>query len=359
MKLKHWIKITAFVLITAIILVFAANLLCVANEKDAVGIYGFYLEPKDSIDVVMIGSSYMYSYFYSPLAYEEQGITTYSLASSTMPASLYRYAAEIAIEEQHPQLLVFETWSFCYDVQEDDTSLRKFLDSLPDSEVKQEAINDLVPEDMQSSYRFPFEKYHSAWNKLGECLQVLQDKIDMNNMGYSITKNFATTPNCEPYKNYSGEYDISEAGFKYLEILLDYLQEADIENVLFVRYPDMYNYENKESYSKMIDMIRNAGFDFVNLSGAVSDIGLDFSHDFYNSTHLNIFGAEKFTTFFSEYLVKRYNLNTEHSEQVDSDWKKCASYNDQIIGNLEYLTDNNASGYLYTQRDFLEEYRTE
>ena len=60
MKVKHWIKIGVFCLIAVLILMFASQLLCVGNEKDDVGVYGFFLEPKDSLDVVMIGSSAMY-----------------------------------------------------------------------------------------------------------------------------------------------------------------------------------------------------------------------------------------------------------------------------------------------------------
>ncbi|MCF0229064.1 MAG: hypothetical protein HUJ76_05150 [Parasporobacterium sp.] len=356
MKLKHWIKIAVFAAITIGVLLYASNLLRVANEKDAVGIYGFYQEPEDSLDVVLIGSSYMYTYFYSPLAYEQYGLTSYALASSTMTAPLYRYAAEIAIEKQHPQLLVFETGSFCYDIQQDEVSLRKFLDALPDSEIRTRAINDIVPEDLKSSFLFPFEKYHSSWNRIGECLQVAQDKADIRGKGYSITKNYATTPQYISYSRQTRKYNISEEGFKYLEILLDYLKEADIDNVLFVRFPDMYNYDVQDSYTKMIDMIREAGFDFVNLAGAIDDIGIDMNKDFYNNSHLNIFGAQKFTPFFTDYIMKRYDISTDHSPETDAEWEDCASYNDQIIANMEYLTENKAGGYLYTQRDFLADY---
>lgn len=354
MKLKHWIKIIVFCLITALVLLFAVQLLSVANEKDDVGIHGFFLEPKDSIDVVMVGSSGMYTYFYSPLAYEQQGFTSYSLATSTMPASLYKYAAEIAIEQQHPQLLIFETFSFTYEDQLDETSLRKFIDALPNSEVKKKAIEELVPEDLRSSFTWNFQKYHSAWPRVGELIEVLQDKMFMNRTGYSITKNFATTPVMYQYRPLTEQYAVPEDGFRYLEELLDYLKEADIENVLFVRYPETIQYENQESYGKMIDMIREAGFDFLNLEAAVGDMKLDLTTDFYNSTHLNIFGAEKFTTFLADYLMHRYQLNTEHSEEVEKEWEHCASYNDHVIAKLELLTAKDAKGYLFTQRDFIE-----
>ena len=353
MKIKHWVKILAFVGCAILLLYGAASLLSVANEKDAVGVYGFFKEPKDSLDVVLIGPSTIYTAFYSPLAYEEQGITSYSLSTSSMSAALYRYAAEIAVEEQHPQLLVFDTWSFCYDLQQDETSLRKFLDALPDSEIKRAAIKEIVPEELQSSFRYPFQKYHSSWDRFGELIQVLRDKIDISMQGYSITKNFATTPNCQEYRKEEGEYRVSDIGLSYLQILLDYLKEAGVEHALFIRTPEMTGYQATDNYHQMIEMIRAAGYDFLNMNAAIQDMGLDLGHDYYNTSHLNVFGAEKFTRFLAAYIVQRYDIQTDHTEEVEKEWQECASYNEQVLKYLEEQTEQNAGGFLYTQRDLL------
>lgn len=353
MKKKHWITIGIFVVAAALLLLLSSSILCVANEKDATGIYGFFLEPEDSIDVVLIGSSSVYTGFYSPLAYEQQGFTSYSLSTSTMTASLFPYAAKLAIETQHPDVLVFETWSFCYEDQHDETSLRKFIDALPPSDLKNQMISELVPEELQQSFRFPFEKYHSSWDRFGELLQVFQDKLQMRSQGYSITKNFGTTPFRQPYMQKQVDYEVSEEGFQYLEQLLAYLQEADIDQVLFIRSPDMVEYNGTESYKRMVERIREAGFDFVNLSAAAGDMGIDVGHDYYNTTHFNVFGAEKFTTFLADYIAKCYQVDITHDPEVTKEWEQCASHNQQVFDDLKNLTENDVNGFLYTQRDFL------
>ena len=358
MKIKHWIRIIIYVVSLALALIFASNLLCVANEKDALGIYGFFKEPEDSLDVVLIGPSTIYTAFYSPLAYEKQGFTSYSLSSSTMTASLYKYAAQMAVEYQHPDLLVFDTWSFCYDAQYDETSLRKFLDACPDSEIKKSAIREIVPEELRSSFEHPFQKYHSAWTRLGECIQVLRDKIEINRQGYSITKNYATTPDIvenrrRGNKHKDGDYHISEAGFEQLHKLLDYLKTSGVENVLFIRTPEMLFYEPDDTYKQMVDTIREAGFDFVNLNSAVEDMHVNFDKDFYNTTHFNVFGTEKFTEFLSDYIMNRYGINTQHDEQIRNEWDLCASCDEHVLGRLKELTEQRTGGFLYTQGDLL------
>ena len=357
MKLKHWIKIIVFVVLAAGILLFASELLCVANEKDTVGVYGFFKEPEDSIDVAFVGASGLYTYFYAPLGYEEQGFTSYALATSTMTAPIYRYATEMVLDRQNPQLLVFDTECFTYEeeYQYDEASLRKFLDACPNSEIKTRAINALVSDDLKSSFEYTFQKYHSGWTRIGECFQVLKDKMDMNSRGYAVTKNFGTTPAIQEYRNPEKPFNVTESGLKYLQELLDYLHEAGVEHALFVRLPEMYRYVPNELYGTMIEMIRGAGYDFVNLEGAVQDIGLTMETDYYNPSHLNMLGTEKFTKFFAGYLMYMYDLDTTHSEAVDKEWQECASHNDEIIPYLKELTLRNANGFLYTQRDFLEQ----
>ena len=175
----------------------------------------------------------------------------------------------------------------------------------------------------------------------------------MRLQGYSYTKNYGTTPFRQQYIQKSADYEIPEDGLKHLQILLDYLKEADVEHVLFIRCPSMVQYNGTESYQKMVEMIRGAGFDFVNLCAAVGDMGIDPGSDYYNTTHFNVYGAEKFTSFLAGYIMARYGLNTEHDEKVTAEWDKCASYNEQILDYLKGLTDQDVNGFLYTQKDFL------
>ncbi|MCQ2530410.1 MAG: hypothetical protein MJ086_04060 [Lachnospiraceae bacterium] len=353
MKLKHWIKIIIFAGLSIVLIVLASSFLCVANEKDTVGVYGFFKEPKDSIDVVLIGPSTMYTSFYSPLAYEKYGFTSYSLATSSMTSAAYKSAVQIAEKEQHPDLYVVEIWGFCYEDQLEEVSLRKWIDALPSSDIRNQTIEELVPEEEQSSFKYPLIKYHSRWDDLGGCFKVFLDKKNIDKKGFSVTKSFATTPIIYPYAPQESPYRIKESGFTYLDIFLNYCKEAGIENILFVRSPELIQYTPVDSYYEMIDKIHAAGYDFLNMEAVEDEMGLDVNHDYYNSTHLNIFGAEKYTDYLSKYVMDNYNLNTNYAPEVKKEWDYCASFNDHVIEKLKTLTENNSGGYLYTQKDLI------
>ena len=49
-------------------------------------------------------------------------------------------------------------------------------------------------------------------------------------------------------------------------------------------------------------------------------MGLDFDTDLYNSTHVNIFGADKYTDFLSNYLKTNYNLPDRREDKNYQEW---------------------------------------
>ena len=115
----------------------------------------------------------------------------------------------------------------------------------------------------------------------------------------------------------------------------------------------MIEADDQGTLSVMVEMIREAGFDFLDLYKNDA-LGIDVGHDFYNTTHLNVFGTEKFTTFLSSYIMEHYQLDTEHDPKVTEEWDKCASYNDELLTYLKEQTEQDVNDFLYTQKDFRE-----
>lgn len=86
----------------------AANVLSVNNTWDMRHIRGFYLEPQDSLDVVMLGASELYTGFSSPLAWQQYGFTSYPLAVSSMPSCLYDSMLTETMRRETPKVVVVE-----------------------------------------------------------------------------------------------------------------------------------------------------------------------------------------------------------------------------------------------------------
>ncbi len=352
MKLKHWIKIIIFAGLSIALIAFLSSIVCVGYERDTVGNYGYYKEPEDSISVGLIGPSMIFTSFYSPLAYEKYGFTSFSFSTADMPGSTYKSAVQVLQSRQKPDLYVVDVWGFTYENQLDTINLRRWIDTIQDPEIRTQTVEELIPEEDWDSYKFPLIKYHSRWKNIKSCLKVFLDKKQINKKGYSVTKNFSTHTTIYKYKQKKSKYEIPEEGLKYLDIFLDYCKENGIENVLFVQSIDCVTYEYPDSYYEMLDKIDKAGYDFLNIHNVAEDIGVDQKHDFYNAGHMNVFGTQKSTDYLSKYIVDHYDLNKDYAPEVVKEWDNCASYNDKIMNHLEELTENKTDKYTYAQRDF-------
>lgn len=342
MKLKTIIRCICFLVTAGVLLSLTADFLQVNNARDTVGLYGFYKEPDNSIDVALFGPSQIYTGFYPPLAYAQHGFTSFGLSTAAMPSSLYLPALKEMRSRQNPQLYVFEIWGFFYKQKDQykQEALRRFIDNMPSSENKTETIQNLIPQEDQLYFRFPFLKYHGSWERAGTCWRVMQQKQSINRRGYSVMKNFSSTPSKNTSKCKSLSVKISPEGMEHLKALLEYCKAEQLSQVLFTAFPVINMDLSDDSLKEAFALIRSYGYDFLDMNTKVSEIGLDQKRDFYNQSHLNVYGAEKMTDYFGGYIAEHYDIVREHTKAVTEEWQNCAAYNDDIFAQLKKYVDS-------------------
>ena len=69
---------------------------------------GFYAEPEDTIDVLLIGSSPVYPYYAAPMLWGEYGITAYPLSTNLQRPKAAMHLIREAEKTQEPELYIFE-----------------------------------------------------------------------------------------------------------------------------------------------------------------------------------------------------------------------------------------------------------
>lgn len=142
-----------------------------AGAHETTNALGFYEEPKDSIDVLLIGSSHIF-FGSSPLKmWEEYGFTSYVRGSANQPPLISYYTLKDALKNQNPSVVVFEVGRMVnqFDpVTNDEWVARRGLDYMRLSDVKLEAISALNLGKDGASFIFPLLRYHSRWQELQE-----------------------------------------------------------------------------------------------------------------------------------------------------------------------------------------------
>ncbi len=353
MKVKHWVRLTAFLLTSFLVLSALTNFLCTTNLTDIVGMYGFYREPKNSIDIALIGPSNIQTSFYSPLAYEKYGFTSYALSIGGMRGSCYQSAIREMRSRQKPQVYVVDMWGFLYEDQHHEQYVRDWIDVLPDSKTRTMTIRELIPEEDQENYTARYKKYHGNWISLERCIGAFKYKSKIRSQGYSIVKNYVTSTNIAPINDKEERYTISKQGFQYLKEMIAYCKENNIQNVLFVRTLTMQPYTETPSLREAIEYVESEGYDYLDLSAVADEMGIDRSKDFYNDGHCNIYGTEKITLYLGNYLCEHYDLKLEHTDEVTAEWETCAGYTELIFEKCKESTDKKEKKYLH-ENDFFD-----
>ena len=108
MMKKRILKLSCFGLIFMLFLSGAAGFLKVNSLPDSVRIKGFYLEPKDSLNMVTIGASETYTAIAPGLLWKEFGFTSYNYSVAGSPISIVKSQVKEILANQDPKVIVIE-----------------------------------------------------------------------------------------------------------------------------------------------------------------------------------------------------------------------------------------------------------
>ena len=319
------------------------HLLCHADHNRQ-RIKGFYDEDENSLDVVYLGASEVYSDIAPGYAYERSGVTGYLFA--TQANSILNYKAQLKniLSRQSPSLIVIELNGALYGDEEEVTkeaNLRNYADNVPLDLTKLEWISENVTEN-RLEYLVPFAKYHDVWSDFPSEMKyqktVWQDKM----RGYgclkgvlnetAVFKNTQRSMNSMLAQSGDSKQPLTQTEEKGLRDLLGYCKSEGLDNVVFARFPHIVvrrTFSRFERGNAVGDIVREYGYDYLNFERDFEQTGLDEETDFYNLDHLNVYGQKKFTAYLTDYLAQNYALvPRELSESQRAEWQTCADYYD-------------------------------
>ena len=304
-------------------------------------IKGFYLEDKNSVDVVFIGASEIYAGFSSCYAYEKFGFTSYPVATQSNVVQSFKTQIKTAIEEQDPKLIVVEINGALYgndDQLEKEANIRNYVDNIPLNFDKAEFISECVTEN-QLEYYLPIIKYHSVWNGFPKglkwSLSIMQDYLrGYNYLKGAKNKTEIYTEKQKVYndslKNDETRKALTEKSETYLRECLEYCKSENIDNVVFVRFPHVVVDKTLDRFYRgntIGDIIAEYGYDYLNFERNFDDTGLDVNTDFYNMDHLNIYGQIKFTEYLGGYIQEQYGISeSDLTKSQKEEWDTCVKY---------------------------------
>ena len=123
----------------------------------------------------------------------------------------------------------------------------------------------------------------------------------------------------QEYEKWNNDYiEIPKENKEMINDLISYMKENKL-NVLFVSAPKILSSEESGKLNTVIKLLEDNGFNVINTNYS-NFLNLDYQNDFYNSSHINVNGARKFTDYLCKYLYKNYNIGV--NKKYDESWEK-------------------------------------
>ena len=325
------------------------DLIMYRDDVDAFRIKAFYMEPADSLDYVVMGSSEIMWGYVAGEAYRTTGLTSSPFAFPVNPVELWKYELPDIERAQHPKVLLIETNGALYTEDRyihSNFCVETLADNMPLSKNRIALIKDLAHHPLERL--FPILKYHYKWPKIRNLENNRNLMLRKN--GYARLRGAQSllfraeepAENTRPADDTTA--DLHEEPNEYLEEFLKVAQESGIENILFIEYPHVI--DNKESYKRQQranragEMIRDAGFEYISFMDKMDEAGLDPVADFSDSDHMNARGQKKFSIYLSKFIKDKYGLEPrEQTEKNKARWEDSAELVDCYYQLFEEYTE--------------------
>lgn len=279
---------------------------------------GFYGEPKNSIDVLILGDSNAYSACSPMYIWNKYGIPTYVAAEGFQNVTGASNLLDEVLTCQKPKLVVFDVnmlWT-------GKTTLKKVENNLKNMAYKY----------------LPLAQYHNRW----KCMDV-KEMFEAKDYTYrSASRGQYLSMEVKPFTGQSKmvKTDVVEDIPEVSAVLLDKLISKCNENgikMMFVETPTAKSW-NYARHNAMVKYAKQKKIDFVDMNTLEGKYAIDWSTDTRDGgRHLNCEGAEKVSAYLGKYISEHYSFKDKRDLEKYVDWNN--DYQDYI----KYMSNETVS----------------
>lgn len=321
--LRHIIRGLGFTAGLLLLLLLASFVLMPKGNGEGSGFLyrdarGIIAEPENTIDVLFLGDSEVYSTVSPMQLWEEQGITSYDCSTGGQRLFDTLALLKTALENQKPDLVVLET----------NATFRKFS-------VGEVAYN-------KAGEFLSVFTYHDRWKwfKPGELFQKKDFSWTSDLKGFRLNTEVQSASK-KKYKNYMKDSKdfktMPEKNVSYVDAIAKVCRDYGIQFMLFST-PSSMNW-NMKKHNTIADLAEKRDLPYLDLNLLQEELGIDWTTDTKDKgDHLNLYGAQKVTAYLGKYLKNTYVLKDHREEKGYESWDSCLKRYQRQIDVLEKRT---------------------
>ncbi len=319
----------ALLIVTYLIL---DRLLIYKTEHGIMQARNMYAQPRNTIDVVMMGSSHIHCDVNTALLWEDYGIAAYDYSAAEQPLWITYYYLKEICKYQNPKVVVLDLYSparFKEDYQYD--WLKDNLLGVRFSLNKLQMLAAACEPEHFFEYFPSMAAYHNRYSDLSaEDFQALFEtsKERAAYKGYTPYFNIRQQEQPEIEQGSSGGITIKSE--EYLQKIIKYTKDHDIELFLIVS-PYITSNEDENVYNRISEIAEQNDIHFNSTNFNYDEMGLDFEQDFNDESHLNYQGSCKFSDYLGKELHDRFEIPDHRGDAKYESWDRHATEMDEYV----------------------------
>lgn len=301
---KTFLRTVLFWLIFAVLFTGATFLLIPKNNTAEAGIHddwakGFLAEPENTIDVLVLGDSELYSCLVPLEIWADQGIAAYSCGTSDQ--KLYQSESYLHrfFETQQPKLVLLETNILYRDY----------------------STTDRIPHFFEE--RFPLLRYHDRWKQL--TLSDLNPSVSFvhiqRDKGYIFLEEIQPADD-SGYMLPSEDLDpIPSKSIRHVRSILEFCRQQGAQLVLFSS-PSTANWDMLR-HNAVAAFADELGVEYIDTNLMTREIPIDWQTDTRDGgDHLNHTGAVKVSRWLGQWLAQTGLFEDKRQQEAYAAWNR-------------------------------------
>lgn len=336
---RHGIKLMVFPLV-AVLMLWGFGKILTPKWTDeltptTLAVTDFYNQPRNSLDVLFLGSCNIYNNVNPVTMYARYGFTSYDLTSPDQEIWASYYYLEEALKYQSPSVVVLDALMIPEVYHAEESYVRQSLDYLRLSPTKLKlAQASLENPDVFSlaSVVLPILRYHDRWKALEpEDLSYFSKAQGSIYMGSSPMFAHTAFEGDLDYMAPTEEIaDVKEKAVDYLARIQQLCDQRGIRLYL-VKTPTALSW-NAACMKAVSNVADQLGIPYQDYNMLLDEIGIDWTTDSFTSggARLNAHGMEKFSRYLGAQLQQQYDLpDRRQDDAIRAHWQDSAARYDR------------------------------
>lgn len=327
MRIKA-VKIIAFLLIGALLFTGFWRVFRFKQDKRLEKLHDL---PKDTVDVLFIGSSHAFVNIDPSVLWRESGVSGYVLGSGDQLIWHTYHQLKEALKTQSPRVVFVEC--FKTSIQRRYSKEAVTLNAATGMPLAQNYLDMLDASVRDQSHRIEyilrFPWFHSRYREITpeDYLPDYGNVYYRNYLGYYVLTKVVEGAFPEGLDAVRERASLTKKTRKYLNEIVELSKERGFD-LVFLITPFWKNAEAKQPYyNTLARFAKKKDVPLLNCNLLYDEIGMDAARDFSLTGHLSIYGAEKVTKYLNDYINAHWALADHRGDGRYAVWD----------GNLEMM----------------------